>query len=199
MGLGSEEHQPSWGIQTDGIHLDLMLPQHLEHLGMEGHHPLLACLGGCGDEPMGGETIDPQGFVNQEFSLLPPDAIPGQCPQFPVPKTRAQPQEKQGIEPGIVGLQIGEDCLDFICREDIGVPWGLGELQGARKQGSAFGFDATELTEDANDGLIFQTLLLHPGNEEVNVLAVSQGFAVFQECAVGMDGSTLPIRCRKVL
>lgn len=173
MGDGCEEHQSRGGIETDGIHLVLMLPQHLEHLGMEWHHSLLACLGGCWDEPMGGETIDSQGFVNQEFSFLPPDAIPGECPEFPVAKTRAQPQEEQGIEPSIVGLQIGEDCLDLIGREDIGMPWGLVEFQGAGEEVSAFRQDTSEFGEDANDGSVLQTLLLHPGNEEVNVLSVS--------------------------
>ena len=79
------------------------------------------------------------------------------------------------------------------------MPWGLVEFQGAGKEFAAVGKDSAEFGEDPDDGLVLETLLLHPGNEELYVLAVSQSFAVFEQCAVGMDRSTLPIRRGKVL
>ena len=195
VGDGCQEDESIGVEETQRVHLLLMLPQHLEHLLIQRHNPFFARLGSRGDEPMGCKSIDPEGLVNQQFSIRPMNAIPGECPEFPVTQTSAQPKQKEGIEPIFVALEILQDCLDLMGAKDIGESLGWLDFEGAGEEVPALGKDTSKFSEDADDGLIFQTLLLHPGNEEVNVLAVSQGLAVFQKCPVGMNGSTLTVGC----
>ena len=84
VGDGGEEDQGIRGIEIDGGHVGLVVLEDLQDLMGQGHDPFFARLGGSRDETTGVETIDPQGLVDEQFPLLPPDAVPGQCSDFPV-------------------------------------------------------------------------------------------------------------------
>ena len=92
-----------------------------------------------------------------------------------------------------MALEISQDVLDLSCGENVGVSLGFGCFEGRGKECPAVGKDPAELAEDAVDGSVLETVVLHPENEGIDVLAVAKGLSVVQEGSVGMDGATLPV------
>ena len=64
-----------------------MVLEDLQNDPIERHNAFHSSFGGGRYEPMGIETINPQGLANQQFSIPPVDAIPAECPKFSVPES----------------------------------------------------------------------------------------------------------------
>jgi len=103
---GGEKDQPIGVIHAQMLHLSLVLPQDLQHLRGQGRHTLLSHLGGSPLHLPAGIPITSQALADQHLTLFPADAIPGQPPDFGIPHPRAEPQQKQRVIPGLVGLQV---------------------------------------------------------------------------------------------
>ena len=88
---------------------------------------------------MGIETINPQGLTNQQFSIVPVDAIPTECPKFPVPESSAQPQEEQRVEPRLFCLDVLQNLLDVLSSQHITMNGGLRDFELIGEQGLGLG------------------------------------------------------------
>ena len=75
---GGDKHQPVGVIHAQLLHLLLMLPQGLQHLGRQWHHTLSPCLRWSPLHLPTGISITPQALADQHLTFLPADAIPGQ-------------------------------------------------------------------------------------------------------------------------
>ena len=87
MGDRGQEDQSIRFIEIQGPLVLMMVLEDLQNDLIERHDTFHTSLRGGGYEPMGIETINPEGLANQQFSILPVDAIPAECPKFSVPES----------------------------------------------------------------------------------------------------------------
>lgn len=62
----------------------LMLFQDFKDRRIDGYDTFHSSFGGGGYEPMGVESINPQGLAYQQFPIVPVDAVPRECPEFSI-------------------------------------------------------------------------------------------------------------------
>jgi len=154
VGAGGEKHQPVGVIETQLLHLLLVLLERCGEQWGERHYPLLACLGAAPNMISGGIPIPLEGLVNQYLLLIPVDTIPSQTPDFCISHPRAHPQQEERVKPFFVGLEVTQHRLDFSGREHITLDRPLGDFEGVTKQVAVASRALTAVHQDGADGAI---------------------------------------------
>lgn len=69
---------------------------------------------------------------------------------------------------------------------------GFGNFELVGEEGFGLGQDPAAFTQDSSNGAVLETLLLlHPEDKGMGVVFGPDGFPVFLECAVSVNGASL--------
>ena len=119
MGAGGQEDQSVGVIETQLLHLVLVLLEGICKQGSQGHYPLLTSFGCAPNMISGGIPITLEGLINQYLTFYPVDTIPSQSPDFCISHSRAYPQQKEWIKPFLFYLEVTLHCLNISSGEHI--------------------------------------------------------------------------------
>lgn len=154
VGAGSEEDQSVGVIETQLLHLLLVLLEDFSNQWRQRHQPLLACLGGSPDVLSGGIPVSLEGLVNQDFAVIPTEAVPSQSPDFGITHSSAHPQQEERVIPVLVGLEVLEHCLDFSGSEHIALHFPFLDFQGVGKQMAVASRALAAVHQHGADGVV---------------------------------------------